>query len=315
MRKLVALIALMSTFFVTGIGFTNGQSSHAVMMQDAVQNVLVTSGTIKEIKGQQVTIIGEGAFTEVVLNVGEDTYVVGGENGEKVNFAKLKKGDAITSYYGSALTRSIPPQGRAIALITGAHEDAAMYMKVKTVEKIANGGVRVLCTNSDRLITINPEILAGAVEIQEGSELLVWYKAMTLSMPGQATATKAVLLMPAADLRVSLQAGVLVAAGQELALSSKDQIIEKNGTVFLPLRVVAEKFGYQISWNQETQSIELVNGARTATLAVGSIDYGKSRMRVKLGNAPMLVNGTTLVPVEFFSEILDLRVNVSNQHV
>lgn len=315
MRKLVALIALMSTFLVAGIGFANGQSSHAAMMQDAVQNVLLTSGTIKEIKGQRVTIVGEGAFKEVILNVSEDTYVVEGQNGEKINFDKLKKGDVITSYYGPVLTRSIPPQGQAIALITGAREDAAMYMKAKTVEKLDNGGVRVLCTNSDRLVTINPEVFAGVSEIQEGAELLVWYKAMTLSIPGQATATKAVLLTPSADLRISLQAGVLVAAGQEMALRPKDKIIEKNGTVFLPLRVVAEKFGYQISWKQETQSIELINGARTATLAVGSNDYGKSKMRVKLKNTPILVNDTTLVPVEFFREILDLRVNISNQQV
>lgn len=308
MKRILAVFLAMAAMFAAAPAFARGG------LESAVPDVLSTAGTIQEIDREQVTIVGEGAYKEIVLNAREGTRIVAGSDGAAVDFTKLKKGDKLTAYYGPRLTRSIPPQGNAIALVLGDPEHAAMYMRARSVEKFADGSIRVLCSNGDRLVTIRPETLAGIGDVKAGSELLVWYQMMTLSLPGQATATKAVLLKPA-DIRVSLQAGTVVVKNEELALNAGDRIVEKGGAVYLPLRAIAERLGYEVKWNAAAQSAELIDGARTATLTVGGKDYGKSKMRVRLQYAPELIGGKTVVPVEFFTEILDATVQITNDHV
>lgn len=307
MKKILAIFLAMAAMLAAAPAFARASA-------EAAMDVLTTAGTIQEINQEQVTIVGEGAYKEIVLNAREGTHIVAGSDGAAVDFAKLKKGDKLTAYYGPRLTRSIPPQGNAIALVLGDPENAAMYMRAQSVEKLADGSSRVLCSNGDRLVTIRSETLAEIGDVKAGSELLVWYQMMTLSLPGQATATKAVLLKPA-DIRVSLQAGMVVVKNEELALNAGDRIVEKGGAVYLPLRAIAERLGYEVKWNAAAQSAELIDGARTATLTVGGKDYGKSKMRVRLQYAPELIGGKTVVPVEFFTEILDATVQITNDHV
>lgn len=301
MKKIFAAVIMFVMTFSAAIAFAGNLPAQ----QQTAQDVLMTRGTIQEISQNQLQIVGEGNFTEIILNVGERAHIVSGENGTATDFSKLKQGDKVTAYYGPRLTRSIPPQGQAIALILGDPDHAAMYMKAATVETLSDGSVRVLCSNGDRLVTIRPEVFSGISDIKEGSELLVWYQMMTLSLPGQATATKAILLNHV-NIHADLIAGTLVIQGKETALHQNDTMIEKNGTVFLPLRTIAEQLGYTLKWNEQSKSTDLIKGAYTATVTVGSQDYGKSKMRVRLDNAPEIVNGKTLVPVEFFTEVLDV---------
>lgn len=270
-------------------------------------DVLLTTGTVQQINDKQITVSGEGAFQEVILNVDETTYVVTAKDGSSMDFSSIKKGDQIAAYYGPRLTRSLPPQGHAIALIVGNPENGAMYMKVATLETLKGGGVRALDSNKDRLVTILPEVFAETARIQEGSELLVWYQMMTLSLPGQANATKAVLLD-----RPVIQAaeGKLMIHGKITALQVGDEILKKNGTVYLPLRTIAEQLGYTVKWNEKARTIALVNGARTATLSVGSQEYGANKMRVRLEHVPIIVNGKTLVPVGFFTQVLEVTARI-----
>lgn len=73
----------------------------------------------------------------------------------------------------------------------------------------------------------------------------------------------------------------------------------------IPLREVAEGFGYTVNWNDEDWSIELIKGASYVTMAIGEDAYAFSRMAHRpLGKAPTLIDDKTYVPVAFVSEIL-----------
>lgn len=281
------------------------------------REVLSTQGAIKTISEGKISVAGNGAYKEIVLNIQDSTYILSGIDGTPISFAGLKPGDAVTAYYGSAVTRSIPPQGNAIALIVGKPEksSAGMYLKVAEVQQAQDGSVRVLCTNADRLVTISPDVFAYPQEIKEGSELIVWYDIMTMSLPGQAKATKAMLLAKKADIRVHTLAGVIVVNKKELALHEADTIRSADNTVMLPLRTIAESLGYKVVWYEDTKTAELRKGSETLTVTIGSKSYGKLRMAVQLQHAPELVNGKALVPVEFFTDLMKLTVAVSNSHV
>ena len=84
----------------------------------------------------------------------------------------------------------------------------------------------------------------------------------------------------------------------------------------LPLRIIAENLGYSIVWQADEKQIELKeNNDTAAVLKIGSHSYQKGQEVIGLANAPELVQGKTLVPVEFFTDVLNMKVAVSNSPI
>lgn len=78
----------------------------------------------------------------------------------------------------------------------------------------------------------------------------------------------------------------------------------------IPLRLVGESLGYEVSWNQETKTSELVRGPQWTALTIGEDNYNFAKMLVKLGTAPVLIEDRTFVPMSFIEEILKAEVEV-----
>lgn len=322
MKKFLSTVLAMTLLFsMSGMPGAFAQAAPAEpFLEPPVQNVIATKGEIKEISKSRVWIVGEGAYNEIILNIHDGSYLLHAEDGRPLPVAELKAGDTVTAYYGPAVAYSMPPQGNAIALVAGTPKTGGtgMYMKVAKLSENPDGSIKLLCSNFDRLITIRPDVFPQLSEIKPGSELIVWYEVMTASIPGQAEATKVVLL-PAkakADIRVHTGAGVIVIDGKELALGENDRIETDGGTLLLPLRVIAESLGYTVVWDEAAKTVELQTGARTeANMTIGSATYGRLRMLVHLDHAPQLVNNKTLVPVEFFTDVLQRTVEINNSHI
>lgn len=258
MKKFLATILLITLILSMPMVLT--QETTAVFAspinRGAESNILSTKGEIKEIREGKVSVVGEGAYNEIVLNIQDSTYILNGLDGTQIPLEDLKKGDAITVYYGPSVTRSIPPQGNAIALIVGTTQTGStgMYMQVAKVEEEKDGSIRVLSTNGDKLITIRPEVFAQTADINEGSELIVWYGIMTMSIPAQATATKAVLLSNDADIRVDTTAG---------------SIVTKSGVAVGALNA---------TYSLGKESITLVNGLFEKNAAPGSSTVNRTQV-------------------------------------
>ena len=100
--------------------------------------------------------------------------------------------------------------------------------------------------------------------------------------------------------------------GKELA---DVKLIEKNNTLYVPLRQVAEALGYTVTWNGDAQTAVVYDGPRSAVCTIGSYDYGQQRMRVQLQYTPELIDGVTMVPVEMLEHVLGYSVKISASHV
>ena len=134
---------------------------------------------------------------------------------------------------------------------------------------------------------------------------------MTMSMPGQATAIKAVLLP--AQIKVHLGTGVIFANGKELPLDEGDNILVSGDKVMLPLRVIMENLGYDLLWDGERQQVRVLSGAHiAAAFRIGSNSYQRNHEMIELADAPVVINGKTLMPVEFFSDVLNMKVQIIN---
>lgn len=205
MRKILLTVLTITMMLSMSMAFAQEAAvvNTRVTTERPMRNVIFTQGEIQEISEGQIRVLGEGNYKDVVLHIQDNTYILNAHDGTPILFEDLKQGDVVTAYYGPALTRSLPPQGRAIALIVGTPEEgsAGMYMKVGKLQENKNGGIRVLCTNNERLVAILPETFAQVADIKEGTELIVWYDVMTMSIPAQATATKVVLLPNRLDIK------------------------------------------------------------------------------------------------------------------
>ena len=230
-------------------------------------------------------------------------------------FFDIREGEQVKAWYGPVLTRSLPPQGKADAVIAGEQNDRPTftYFNIGKVEPQEDGSVRVLNVNESQYVTIFPQVYPDVAELKAGDKMLLWYEFTTMSMPGQATATKAVLLKQGpADINISTTAGVIAMDGKELA---DVKLVEKNNTLYVPLRQVAEALGYTVTWNGDAQTAVVYDGPRSAVCTIGSYDYGQQRMRVQLQYTPELIDGVIMVPVEMLEHVLGYSVKISASHV
>lgn len=94
----------------------------------------------------------------------------------------------------------------------------------------------------------------------------------------------------------------VIVNGNEIAA---DYIVSESGDKMIPLRGVCEALGFEVIWQEESRTIEIVKMPIYITCSPDFDGYAFSRMAHQpLGTAPVLIDGTTYVPAGFVSEIL-----------
>ncbi len=80
--------------------------------------------------------------------------------------------------------------------------------------------------------------------------------------------------------------------------------IIKNGTTFVPVRVISESFGKEVGWNSTKKQVTIDN----ITLIIGNSTATVGDKTVELPFAPFIKDGLTYVPLRFIAENLDKEV-------
>ncbi|MDF2724535.1 MAG: copper amine oxidase domain protein [Paenibacillus sp.] len=94
-----------------------------------------------------------------------------------------------------------------------------------------------------------------------------------------------------------------------VTIAANQTVKDASGAMLVPLRSAAEALGYKVEWRDETRSAELSRGNQWTSVTVGENSYFVNKMApVSLSAAPVIINDTMLVPVEFFDSTLKLRV-------
>lgn len=100
------------------------------------------------------------------------------------------------------------------------------------------------------------------------------------------------------------------------AIEADVDIQEINGITMVPLRAVAEAMGYTITWNNTSKSVDIQQGAQWTSVIIGENRYFRNRMAPwELSSAPVIINSRTLVPVEFFADILGKGIEVNQKSI
>lgn len=156
----------------------------------------VTRGEIVAVENGMYIIKGEGSRNIMVAAiVDHDTYVVEGASGKLRLPYALKEGQKVTAYYSATMTRSMPPQSHALAIVIEDSEEPASFFEVAQASLAKDGSyVTVLNINNDVIATIDANACADFAKIKKGDKLLVWSSMMTMSLPAQTHAEKVVVL-------------------------------------------------------------------------------------------------------------------------
>ncbi|WP_429843565.1 stalk domain-containing protein [Brevibacillus sp. FIR094] len=84
--------------------------------------------------------------------------------------------------------------------------------------------------------------------------------------------------------------------------------IHRNGRMLVPIRVVAEATGSEVSYDADTQKVLLNKKGKHITLTIGSQTAYVDGKRLKMDVSPIIVNKRTLVPIRFISEAFGYQV-------
>lgn len=155
----------------------------------------ITRGEIVAVEDGFYVIKGEGSRNMVAAIVDRDTYIVEGDSGKLRLPYALKVGQKVTAYYSATMTRSLPPQSHALAIVLEDSEESASFFEVAQASLAKDGSyVTVLNTNNDVIATIDAAACKDFAKIKKGDKLLVWSSMMTMSLPAQTHAEKVVVL-------------------------------------------------------------------------------------------------------------------------
>lgn len=90
--------------------------------------------------------------------------------------------------------------------------------------------------------------------------------------------------------------------GERLSFST-DPVI-KNGSTLVPMRVIFEKQGAKVTWNNTTKTVTAVKGNTTIKYTIGQKQAKVNSNTITLNTPGQILKGSTLVPLRFVSESL-----------
>lgn len=104
----------------------------------------------------------------------------------------------------------------------------------------------------------------------------------------------------------------IILDGQAIPMQKKDKVELINGSVMVPLRIIAENMGMGVLWNQQVGTVTIPKESGSIVLTIGQKKALIDGASHSLATAPRNRNGTTLVPLRFISEAMGVQVSWDN---
>lgn len=97
--------------------------------------------------------------------------------------------------------------------------------------------------------------------------------------------------------------------GQPVTIEQEPR--NQDGTLWVPLRPLAEAIGASVDWDQSLQQINISHTKGEFQLNIGTTDVIQNQAPASMQAAPYVENGETWVPVRFFNQIMGYALNVN----
>jgi len=263
-------------------------------------------GTVKEISDYKdiegaefINIESEDGQTANII-VDDDTYVE--------RESEIKEGSDITAFYDAnkPVIMIYPPQYMAeVVVVDSENQD----VKVDLFNKELISSDNMLKLN----ITDETEIISKDGTKFDGEladkKLAIFYGVSTKSIPAQTSPDKVVVLSQEEAEQESEPSAADVSS-MDIIVNGKNietlpAFAYEDGTVMVPVRSISEALGCEVGWDNQQQRVAV---GQDVNFRIGDSVYTSGEAgSVEFRNVPVLKDETTYVPLEFFSDILNVR--------
>src|SRR5699024_2169385 len=96
--------------------------------------------------------------------------------------------------------------------------------------------------------------------------------------------------------------------GQDITFEQDNKPLIREDRTFIPARLIAEKNGYEVAWNDKTHTVTLTKDEEKIEMVIGSKDYKVGDEEKKMDVAPFIEGDRTYLPARFLGEVMGLPV-------
>lgn len=283
-------------------------------MPELTYNKLTVLGKVVSVENAQ--IVAENG-DEFVINTDENTVFLK-EDGTAITFEEIKKNSIIKAMVSSVMTMSLPPQtyGYVVMVAEPGTETPAfpIYIEVENVGtnndgnptfESADGQYVITPTADTHYLPLKSKKLVTLSDVKYGSELLVFTDVATTSIPAYATTEKVIIL----EDKVATDLSGVIVNNEYVEM----KVVNDNGIYKLPVRFVSEALGLEVGWDGELNKVTVGTVPMGVNFCVGVNEYNKARMMpIELTAEPVLIEDRTYVPLDFFTDVLEAKVKVTD---
>ena len=300
MKKRILAIGLTLAMLSSGsmIVLADDEAATTGVENEEIVSVLENKSDISE----EVITVDKKGFEA------EDGALLYANDGSKISKDDIKAGSIVTVYKrDSKMLAAVLMKDDAIAGV-----DLDVYTKSDIFGDLINAK-NDLALHLDADIDIT-DTDGNKVEKDklEGKILLVFCTQVAMSIPGQTTPDKIIVIGDAAkdDEKTNDKADEKAV---EYVVAVKD-VIKEDDVTMLPLRLVSEGLGYEVGWNDNLKRITIGTVQMGVNFTLGENKYYKSKMTpFVLEKAPQMQifgdYGVTYVPASFFTDVLLAEVS------
>ena len=263
------------------------------------------------VEGKQIVKVEKGEAEWNIIPTA-DTYFI---NVGRTDRKAMSVGDDIKVFYNSKapMIMIYPPQITA-EFIALNFDEAKFITIARFYEKFVDSrnSLRLNISDTAEIIYQDGKKFEGEISELAGRKIIVIYSATTRSIPPQ-TSPETIIVMYEKAVHPGYMLTEEEKASIENILESNDIVfnniviegakayIDENGTLMIPIRAIAEKIGYEVTWIHETRT---VNMGRSLSFSIGKDEYNfNSHDPMSLGISPVLVNDKTYVPISLFENM------------
>ncbi len=83
--------------------------------------------------------------------------------------------------------------------------------------------------------------------------------------------------------------------------SDADPVIE-NGRTLVPVRIISEKLGYKVDWEESTKTVIISNESKNIKFTIGRNTYTDNEIEIPSDVGAKIINNRTMVPIRVIAE-------------
>ncbi|MDX9871876.1 MAG: stalk domain-containing protein [Clostridia bacterium] len=267
------------------------------------------TGIVKEVTERE----NGSLFVELESETGGPSNFVITQDTYRVNDLEIEKGQTLIGFFENnrPMILIYPPQYN---LSVVAEADDKLFVKAdkfnkdlvnmdNTLKLNISENTEIVWENGTRINWLKAPSMEELTVVLEDRRLVVFYDITTRSIPAQTTPKKVIVLSKKEAEPVSDVAGFDIEVNGA-GIHAANAFRGENDAVLVPVRAIAEAFGVEVSWDAQIQAVTV---GENASFIIGSKTYRAYESDMELDAAPVLKDGFSYVPVEFFQRALALR--------